>query len=417
MNTTDVIIIGGGPAGLICCFWLQKMGIPHLLIEKENYPRDKVCADVLTSNAIRRINEIDEHFIPELIALGLLRPIFGTDVSTSLQHSIGLQFHYLDHQDGVPSCYSIQRKELDNYLFQKLKHPLTTTLTGCEVKSVTIKESFAEVITSDNTYQSKLVLIASGSNFNPLSAPVKTDDKHVAVGIRAYFTDVDYKADYCELILDPRIIPGGVYIAPLEKGLFNVNMVIRADVVRKKKINLRKELDYLMTHNALLKHRFKNAKRVTDFTGSSLLLGTKRRPISGDRYLLVGDSAGLIDLISANGIPQAMLSGKLAAEQVKRCIDANDFSAQATSAYADILFKRINSDLAVGKLINPFLHYNFIQKAIMQLVYFTTKSSTTNSALSQLLYAKHPVWLLFNPLFYFKLLKEIIVPKKKGVVG
>ncbi len=409
----DIVVIGGGPAGLTTCFWLQKLGIGHILIEKENYPRDKACADVLTSNAIRIIHEIDEGFIPEMLSLGILKPIYGTDLSTSNNHTISLNFKWLDDQKGTPSCYSIKRIEFDHFLFEKLCHnPLTTSITGRAVKDIQINDQSCQVQLSDGSnYQSKLVLVATGSNFNPLENRGKLEDQHIAVGVRAYYKSVDSRSNFCELFLHKKLMPGGIYIAPIEEDVFNVNIVVRSDHVKKKRLNLKKELEEMIHSNELLKDRFKNAKRIGSYVGSSLILGTKKREICGDRFMLVGDSAGLIDLISANGIPQAMLSGKMAAQQAFECLKSNNFSKEFMGQYEVSLFKAIKSDLSLGRTINPILKFDFVNKLTMALLNLVSKSSSKNSTLVKVFYSKRPALLFINPKFYYNLLKDSLSSK------
>ena len=65
----------------------------------------------------------------------------------------------------------------------------------------------------------------------------------------------------------------------------------------------------------------------------------------GDHFLLVGDAASLIDPVSGDGIGNAVLSGKLAAEQVKQCFANNNFSAAFVKNYEQVLYKRAGADM------------------------------------------------------------------------
>lgn len=413
-----VIVIGGGPAGLISCFWLQKQGIPHLLIEKEEYPREKACADILTSKAIRSINEVDASFIPELIELGLLQPIHGIGFSsTNLQRMI-MKFNWLDNKENVPSSYSIRRSDLDSYLYNKVKtNPLSNTLTGCQVSSIEINEDGCLVHTKDaSVFESEIVLVGTGANFNPLPKHLRLDkeDQHHAVGVRAYYKGLDFDQNYCDFLINERLMPGGFYVAPLENGLFNVNIVIRRDIAKKSKLNLSEELENLIESNPVLKEKFKNGERVSGFSGSNLILGTKRRSIVGDRFMMIGDSAGLIDLLSANGIPQAMLSGKLSAQQVKECLKKKDFSSEKMMGYQKSLFAAIKHDVALGKFINPIIGFKLSIKWVVFSVNVLSKSAKKNTSLVKLIYHKNPVRLILNPVFLFGLVKDVFAPSKSA---
>ena len=52
------VIIGGGPSGTACGYYLQAKGIPNIIIEKKTYPRDKLCAGLVTTKTYRMIGKI-----------------------------------------------------------------------------------------------------------------------------------------------------------------------------------------------------------------------------------------------------------------------------------------------------------------------------------------------------------------------
>ena len=100
--------------------------------------------------------------------------------------------------------------------------------------------------------------------------------------------------------------------------------------------------------NPYIKDRFKNAKLIDNIKGWGLPLGSIRRKISGERFLLTGDAASLIDPFTGEGIGNAMLSGKFAAQTVKDAIDANDFSESFLSRYDEAVFQRLWDELKLS---------------------------------------------------------------------
>lgn len=407
---TDVIVIGAGPAGLSACFWLQKLSIPHILIEKETFPRPKSCADNLTSNAIRYLNHIDPDIVPDMSSKGLLRPIKGVYFSCRVKDRIQMNFKWLDDVEHEYSCYGVEREKMDDYLLKKLlQNSLTTLYTDTQVTTVDINDDRCSIKVKDGSvYASKMVIVATGSNYNPMAGhkPAAFGDKHIAVGVRAYYKGINVENDYCHFYTKKNIMPGGFYIAPLEDGMYNVNMVIRKDVVKKNKLDLKKEFESYINTDPELKSIFQHSERVSEFQGSSLLLGTKEKPVCGNRYMIAGDSAGLIDLITANGIPQAMLSGKMAALQAEKCIKANDFSHAFIHNYEKELYKSVKSYLVIGRFMNPLFNYKFVNNFVVNALGLFSKTASKNSALVDLLYKKRPLLLLFNPLFYYRVLKK-----------
>jgi flavin-dependent dehydrogenase len=90
---------------------------------------------------------------------------------------------------------------------------------------------------------------------------------------------------------------------------------MRADVVGKKKLNLKKEFEKIIASHPAIAPRFREAEQIGEVKLYGLPLGSKKRQLSGDHYMLTGDAAMLIDPFTGEGIGNAMMSGMLAAQQ------------------------------------------------------------------------------------------------------
>jgi menaquinone-9 beta-reductase len=112
----------------------------------------------------------------------------------------------------------------------------------------------------------------------------------------------------------------------------------------------------------------------------------------------------LIDLISANGIPQAMISGKFAAEQAAIALEKNDFSAAVLKDYDQKVFKKIDNDLKLGRIMSPFLTHNFVLNTINKALNFLASRKGAQEQIRSLLYTPSVVRTLINPMFYWRLL-------------
>ena len=109
------------------------------------------------------------------------------------------------------------------------------------------------------------------------------------------------------------------------------------------------------------KERFKDAKLQNKILGWGLPLGSKKnRRISGNRFMLVGDSGSLIDPFTGEGIGNAMFSGKWAAEQARDSIAANNFSAKELLKYDKTVYKKIGKELQVSKVMQRIIKYPWL---------------------------------------------------------
>ena len=404
---SDISIIGAGPAGLLASLWLTKYNTAHILVDSNTFPRQKPCGDVITSNVIRYLNEIDPGIISGMIKKGILMPIKGSTLFTPNNKSFGLLYRGLDGNADIPSCYSMERAAFDNYLMELVRlSPLATVINGYHVNAISrLGDEYQLRAANGQMIRTKLVIGASGSNstISKILGSLIKEDRHMAVGIRGYFRGIQCEDNIAELILDKSFFPGGIYLVPLPDGLYNVNLVIRKDILLRKKNGLRQYFDQMLEQNILLKDKFINSIQVGEFEGHTLFLGTKKRRLSGQGYMLAGDAGGLINLITGNGIPQAMISGKLAALKALACLDKNDFSAGFMCTYDRDLYKVIKTDLSLGKMINPFLSIKIFQKIAIFFLNILASKKKQDSAMIELFYRKNPVYSIFNPFFYYKL--------------
>ena len=60
-RTHDVLVVGGGPSGAACAYWLAEAGHDVLLVEKKRFPREKTCGDGLTPRAVRQLEEMESN--------------------------------------------------------------------------------------------------------------------------------------------------------------------------------------------------------------------------------------------------------------------------------------------------------------------------------------------------------------------
>ena len=105
----DVLIVGGGPAGSTLAWALRNSDIDIAIMDKEDFPRHKICAGWVTPAVMQELNiDLDDY------AHGrVLQPISGFRISQIGQEQV--QSHY----SGDPVSYGIRRIEFDNYLLQR----------------------------------------------------------------------------------------------------------------------------------------------------------------------------------------------------------------------------------------------------------------------------------------------------------
>ena len=413
IQNPTITIIGAGPAGQMAALFLAKRGIASLLIDKGAHPRLKPCADVVTGQAIRVLHELDANLPLDKTFTDNYLPINGTLLHTPNGKTLDIAFLPLNKLEHLPTCIAMPRMAFDNWLHEKIKaSPLVELRENTAITNWERDETHQDWMLFDNKKEpiikTKLLIIATGSSASlPFTVGNLTkEDKHFAIGVRGYFKNVGNDAfkNHAELFFHRKLMPGGFYIAPFRGDVANVNIVMRSDIAKRNKLNLNALFWEAIDLHPTLRERFKNAEQVGKLEGSALHLGTKKRDISGNGYMLAGDAGGLIDLISGNGIPQAMISGKFAAEQAAIALAKNDFSAAVLKDYDRKVFKKINNDLKLGRIMSPLLTHNFVLSMITKTLDFLASRKGAQGQLRSLLYTPSVVKTLMNPMFYWRLL-------------
>jgi menaquinone-9 beta-reductase len=364
-------MVGAGPAGAAASLTLSQKGIAHVVVEADRFPRHKPCGDILTSPAIRAMDRLDPSILEALRTAGQVDPIWQSHIYPPNGKAITIDFLPLDRKEGVPSCYSVSRWDLDLLLSRKIQSTGFAHLeTGCRITQASRKDGLFQLkAESGLRIETPLLIVATGSSPNFLRLlDVTLPKEDSAIGIRGHFRNLDWPRQETGLFLEDGIMPGGLYITPLPDGTCNVNLVMSLRHVSAESISLRDAFQAFTGRHPELKARFASAERVGNFEGSMLYLGLQRHKVYGDGFLVAGDSAGLIEFFSGNGIPQAFVSGQLAAVHALHALEKGRFSASDLAPYEADLYARIKLNPAAGKLVFPLLHKPFFRKWVLNFL-------------------------------------------------
>ena len=231
----------------------------------------------------------------------------------------------------------------------------------------------------------------------------KMDAAHFSAGIRAYYKNVSgmHDQNFIELHFLKDLQPGYLWIFPLPNGAANVGVGMLSKSISAKKANLKQlMLDAIATHPNI-KDRFANAVMEGGIEGWGLPLGSKKRNLSGNRFLLAGDAGSLIDPFTGEGIGNAMVSGLVAARVIKKAVEANNFSAGFLQQYDRDLYKKLWAELRLSHYLQmltskPRLFNFVIGKA--------SRSKELRETISCMFENVDIRKKITNPIFYLKIL-------------
>lgn len=410
MNEKDIVIIGAGPGGCSTSLFLARHKIPHTIIDKAVFPRDKVCGDALSGKSVYVLNELDPSIVPAFAQQSAqFIDSWGVKFVAPNGKAIDIPFKSDMSKEQYPPGFISKRVDFDNEMFKRLDRSYAQVIEGAEVTELErTADGMRITYTKDggqHEIQAKLVIGAEGdrSVVAKKLAGSKKENNHYCAGIRAYYEGVEgmHDKNFIELHFLPEMLPGYFWIFPLPNGMANVGAGMLSSEVSKRKVNLKEDMLKLIETNPEISKRFKNAKLQGKIQGWGLPLGSKKRAVSGDRFMLVGDAGSLIDPFTGEGIGNALYSGMMAADHIAEAVKQNRFDAAFLKQYDDAFYNRQWDELKLSHTLQRLCKYQWLFNFVVNKA---GKNKALRETISSMFEDLDLRAKLRNPFFYVKLL-------------
>jgi geranylgeranyl reductase family protein len=298
MDNYDVLIVGGGPAGSTLAWCLRHAGLSIAIMDKSEFPRNKVCAGWITPAVVKTLR-ID---LADYAKGRVLQPFHGFRIG-----QLGNRMAEATY-DGEAFSYGIRRFEFDHYLLQRAG----ATLRLGETFKTLVEEADGCVV--NNNIKAKLV-VGAGGHFCPVARLIGANLGHAETIVAAQEVEFEMTPDQiAECAVKPDMAE--LYFC---EDLYGYAWAIR----KQNYLNIgigREDNHKLADHVQSFCDRLKAEKRIphdipAKFNGHAYLLYHRgQRPEVKDRVLLIGDAAGLAYQRSGEGIRPAVESAVMAAE-------------------------------------------------------------------------------------------------------
>jgi flavin-dependent dehydrogenase len=170
------------------------------------------------------------------------------------------------------------------------------------------------------------------------------------------------------------------------------------------KVQLKKVAYRLLASHPRFRHRFAGAQEVEgSFKGWQLPCGSERRTLAGRGWMLIGDAASLIDPFTGEGIHNAMLSGKLAAQQAVIALRNKTMHDGGLVPYETAVWKELGGELSGAYRLQRMLFDPLSRRLVDMLVHRATRRPRLRDALVDMM-ARGELDRLSKPLTCAKLL-------------
>lgn len=323
MDSCDVLIIGGGPAGSSCAWKLRNSGLDVVILDKQVFPRDKICGGWITPAVLSEL-EID----PRDYGAGrVFQPITGFRTGC-------LDGAIIETAYDEPVSFGIRRREFDEFLLRRCGARL---VQGVELK--TLERSDTGWI-ANGEIRARLV-VGAGGHFCPVAR---------LTGARSKGENV-VAAQEAEFEMDAHQRAGCAVRPELPELYFCSDLKGYGWCFRKENfLNVglgRMDQHRLSEHVAAFLRFLKSAGRLAfdiprALLGHAYLLyGASTRNSVGAGLLLIGDAAGLAYAQSGEGIRPAIESGLLAAKTILNA--QGEYTREKLELYRTLLAQRFGA--------------------------------------------------------------------------
>ena len=301
---TDVLIVGAGPAGIAAALTAQQRGLSVCVIDKATFPRDKCCGDGLTTGALRLLQQLGLQ--PSTVASWkvcrdvVLRSPSGRTVELQLP------------DDGQFAAIA-SRMDLDAALVDHARQRGVLVREGVSFVDISCDGDY-HVTTSDGVFTARVVIAADGM-WSPVRKALQPD-RSPYLGewhaLRQYAHNVTGPAsDRLYVWFEPDLLPGYAWSFPLADGRVNLGFGILRGATQK--VGDMKSLWASVLSRPHIREALGDAAVIDDKVSAwPIPARVTSATLSVDNVLFVGDAASATDVLTGEGIGQALLSGMLA---------------------------------------------------------------------------------------------------------
>ncbi len=332
----DAIVVGAGPSGATAAMALAQKGRRVLLLDRQEFPRDKACGDGVPSMAIAQLFELGME--PILKDAGFY-PVHWLSVISPSGHEVKAELK--EYVRGACS-YVVPRLTFDQTLVEHAKASgarlRIAQVTAPVFKNGQVVGVQARQNGKSMEFRAGVVIAADGvtSVIARALQPDRFEDRHRAVALRAYVEGMDVRPNEVEFYLDKRIIPGYAWIFPYGATEANVGLGMRLDRFHSQDKKLPELLDLFMELPAV-KTRLRPGWQLRDVAVWQLNFGSQNglQNVS-DGLVVIGDAAGHINPLTGGGIANGIVAGRLAADVVDKGLAKGDMSRQVLQEYEEL---------------------------------------------------------------------------------
>jgi geranylgeranyl reductase family protein len=331
VHVHDAVIVGAGPGGSATAYFLSRHGLDVLLLDRADFPRDKTCGDGLTPRALRVLDQMG--ILADVTAQGCPVDAYSVVAPNGGETSAPITARH--------GALVVKRLLLDDVIQRRALASGAHFASGVNVSRVAPGATGARVHAADGrTFEGRVAVIATGAAVGLLKrSGILRRPPRTMLAARTYFEELQTEVvQSFQLRFDDVPMPGYGWVFPVKRNAANIGV----GFLPRRGSGTASQAFERFIRGAALRPLLEGARQAGPLKGYPIRVDFLHAPTFGERTLLVGESAGLVNPLTGEGIDYALESGYIAAEHLLHDFEADDFSAARLAQYHAQLHQRFD---------------------------------------------------------------------------
>ncbi len=389
----DIVVVGAGPAGAAAATVLARAGREVTVFDKAIFPRDKCCGDGLTTLALRELEALgfepsaveSWRFVDEVVVHG----------------PRGRETRYpLPIERGLHAAVA-RRVDLDAALVEGARKAGAEVREGAALTGASPHDTGVHLVFDHDRQVNARTVIGADGMWSPLrkALGISIDGyRGEWHGFRQYYREVGPKAaQELTIWFEPDLLPGYAWSFPLSDGRANVGFGIQRGGYHR--VGEMKQLWVDLLERPRIREVLGDtAVPEAPHKAWPIPARVGRAPLQGPHTLFVGDAAAVTDPLTGEGIGQALMTGRLAAEAILASGNEDRGRAAGThdlgSRYEREVLRELLADDRMARLLIPLLAKPLVARGALRL---TGATSWTRRNFARWLFEDYPRAMIATP--------------------
>jgi len=352
MKNDEVIIIGGGLAGLTAAIHLSKIGIDVTLIEKNDFPKHKVCGEYISNEVLPYLKWLDLD-IDSLHPTRISKFLFSTESGKTISGKLPL------------GGFGISRYEFDYFLYKRAIENNCKIIKDTATEINFSSDEFTVNLSEGKILQSKIVIGAFGKRSN---IDQKLNREFIAAKSPWLAVKGHFKGNFQSDLVGLYNFKGGYCgVSNIENDIINICYL--ADYTTFKRYKNTDDYEKAILYkNPLLEAIFKSASPIFEKPLTISQISFSEKKCVENHILMIGDTAGLIHPLCGNGMAMAIHSAKIVSELVLEYFNEKYDREILEYNYTKQWTENFKSRLKTGRILSRLLQNKNLSEGLIDIV-------------------------------------------------